>query len=69
MIASGLNPERDLVEILELREHPYFVGVQFHPEFQSQPLHPHPLFQGFVTAALEHARGGGRAALPRETLV
>jgi CTP synthase len=69
MVASGLNPERDLVEILELRPHPYFVGVQFHPEFQSQPLHPHPLFQGFVTAALEHARGGGRAAVPRESLV
>jgi CTP synthase len=69
MVASGINPERDLVEILELADHPYFVGVQFHPEFQSQPLHPHPLFQGFVAAALEHARGGGRAALSRESLV
>jgi CTP synthase len=69
MVPSGINPERDLVEILELASHPYFVGVQFHPEFQSQPLHPHPLFQGFVSAALQHARGGGRAALPRESLV
>jgi len=65
MIASGIHPGRDLVEILELPAHPFFVGVQFHPEFQSKPLAPHPVFQGFVAAALEHARGG-RAALAHE---
>ncbi|MEK7213468.1 MAG: CTP synthase, partial [Patescibacteria group bacterium] len=43
---SGVNPENDLVEIVELTNHPYFVGVQFHPEFKSRPLHPHPLFMG-----------------------
>jgi CTP synthase len=60
MRLSGLNPERDLVEIVELDGHPYFVGVQFHPEFQSTPLQPHPLFRGFVAAALARAKGGSR---------
>lgn len=49
---SGINPERNLVEIIELREHPFFVGVQFHPEFKSRPLSPHPLFREFVKAAI-----------------
>lgn len=49
----GVNPETDLVEIVELRDHPFFVGVQFHPEFQSRPLIPHPLFRDFVKAALK----------------
>jgi len=48
----GLNPENDLVEIVELKNHPYFIGTQFHPEFRSRPLHPHPLFLGLVKAAL-----------------
>jgi CTP synthase len=48
----GLNPENDLVEIVELKNHPYFIGSQFHPEFRSRPLHPHPLFLGLVKAAL-----------------
>ncbi len=48
----GLNPETDLVEIVELENHPYFVGVQFHPEFKSRPMRPHPLFVGLVKAAL-----------------
>ena len=48
----GLNKESDLVEIVELKDHPYFVGCQFHPEFKSRPLHPHPLFVGLVKAAL-----------------
>jgi len=51
LIASGVNPDLDLVEIVELPSHPFFVGVQFHPEFKSQPLHPHPVFRGFVAAA------------------
>jgi CTP synthase len=48
----GINPETDLVEIVELKDHPYFVGTQFHPEFKSRPLHPHPLFVGLMKAAL-----------------
>jgi CTP synthase len=57
MALSGINPKRDLVEIVELPAHPFFVGVQFHPEFKSRPLAAHPVFQGFVGAALEHANG------------
>ncbi len=48
---SGVYPARELVEIVELPEHPFFVGVQFHPEFKSKPLAPHPLFRAFVGAA------------------
>ncbi len=51
---GGTNPKRDLVEIVELREHPFFVGVQFHPEFKSKPTRPHPLFRELVAAALIH---------------
>jgi CTP synthase len=53
MIATGLNPEGALVEIIELKNHPWFVGVQFHPEYKSTVLNPHPLFVGFVKAAME----------------
>jgi len=49
---TGICPEGDLVEIVELRGHPWFVGVQFHPEFRSRPLEPHPLFRDFIGAAL-----------------
>lgn len=52
MHIAGLNPESDLVEIIELKDHPYFVGCQFHPEFKSRPLSPHPLFVGLIKAAL-----------------
>lgn len=52
LVLSGLSPDGRLVEIIELPEHPWFVGVQFHPEFQSRPLRPHPLFAGFIHAAL-----------------
>jgi len=55
LIASGFNPETNLVEIIELRDHPWFFGVQFHPELKSRVLKPHPLFEDFVRAALEHA--------------
>ncbi len=48
---AGINPNRDLIEIIELRDHPFFVGVQFHPEFKSRPLHPHPLFREFIKVA------------------
>ncbi len=57
MIFSGICPGRDLVEIVELADHPWFVACQFHPEFQSTPLQSHPLFRGFVGAAL---RGQGK---------
>ena len=53
MIASGINKERDLIEVLELPDHPWFIGVQFHPEFKSKPLDPHPLFVHFVKASLK----------------
>ncbi len=49
----GINPESNLVEIFELKDHPYFVGVQFHPELKSRPLHPHPLFVGLIKAVLK----------------
>jgi len=55
-IVSGLYQEKDLVEIIELREHPWFIAVQFHPEFKSRPRKPHPLFAGLVGAALEYRR-------------
>ena len=51
--AAGVNPERNLVEAVELTGHPWFVGVQFHPEFKSRPNRPHPLFAGLVGAALQ----------------
>jgi CTP synthase len=54
LIMAGVNDELDLVEIIELPTHPWFVGVQFHPEFKSRPNRPHPLFRDFVKAALEH---------------
>ena len=52
MTLSGICEERDLVEIIELKDHPWFVGVQFHPEFKSRPTMPHPLFQSFVEATV-----------------
>jgi len=51
---SGLSPDGSLVEMIELPEHPWYIGCQFHPELKSRPMHPHPLFAGFVGAALEH---------------
>jgi len=52
MVMAGINPDRDLVEIIELKNHPFFVGTQFHPEFKSRPLKPHPLFREFIRAAI-----------------
>jgi CTP synthase len=57
LITSGLSPKGDLVEIVELEDHPWFLGCQFHPEFKSRPLNPHPLFRDFIRAAKEHATG------------
>lgn len=53
MKISGINPDKDLVEIIEIPEHPWFVGCQFHPEFKSRPNRPHPLFLGLVKAAIK----------------
>ena len=54
MIFSGMSPDNKLPEIIELKNHPWFVGVQFHPEFTSRPLSPHPLFSSFVKAAKKY---------------
>jgi CTP synthase len=62
MRLSGLSPDGQLVEIMELPAHPWFIGCQFHPELQSRPTRPHPLFAGFVAAAAKAARlRGGRS--------
>lgn len=53
MIVSGINPEMKFAEIVEIENHPWFIGVQFNPEFQSRPVRPHPLFKGFIEAALK----------------
>ena len=52
MVLSGIYPDADLVEVVELKDHPFFVGTQFHPEFKSRPNRPHPLFRDFVAAAV-----------------
>nr|MBC8291129.1 CTP synthetase [Planctomycetota bacterium] len=54
MQISGKSPNGLLAEIVEIPEHPWFLAVQFHPEFKSKPLHPHALFRGFIEAALQH---------------
>ena len=61
LILSGTSPDKKLVEMVELKGHPYFLACQFHPEFKSRPLQPHPLFSGFVKAALEHRDAKAKA--------
>ena len=58
LVFSGLSPDGELVEIVEYPEHPWFVACQFHPEFQSIPMRPHPLFSGFVGAAMVRKKAG-----------
>ena len=53
---SGLSPDGHLPEIVEHVDHPWFIGVQFHPELQSRPFDPHPLFRAFIKAALDQSR-------------
>jgi CTP synthase len=53
-VISGTSPDGTLVELIELKNHPWFLACQFHPEFQSKPNQPHPLFKGFISAALAH---------------
>lgn len=59
MVLAGLSPDGMLVETIELPEHPWFLAVQFHPEFKSTPIRPHPLFRDFIGASLEHASSKG----------
>ncbi len=56
MVFSGVSPDGSLPEIVELRDHPWYIGVQFHPELKSKPFEPHPLFKDFIRAALEQSR-------------
>jgi CTP synthase len=61
MLAAGTSPDGALVEVVEIPSHPWFVAVQYHPEFKSKPTAPHALFHGFVAAAVErHALRGER---------
>lgn len=56
LIISGTSPDGTLVEIVELADHPWFLGCQFHPEFKSRPANPHPLFREFVKASLKYRK-------------
>ena len=69
MVVTGTSPDGELVEILEIPEHPWFVAVQFHPEFKSKPTSAHPLFAGLIEAAIEHhsQRGEQRSSIGAET--
>ncbi len=62
---TGLSPDRNLIEIVELPEHPWFLGCQFHPEFKSRPMEPHPIFAAFAQKALEQARRRNPETLPK----
>ena len=66
-VISGTSPDGTLAELIELRDHPYFVGCQYHPEFQSKPNKPHPLFKGFIQACLEYQSRATRAPSDRES--
>jgi len=59
MVLSGLSPDGNLVEMIELKNHPYFLGCQFHPELKSRITEPHPLFISFVKASLVHCQKKG----------
>jgi CTP synthase len=59
---SGLSPDKELVEIVELKGHPWFLGCQFHPEFKSKPMDPHPLYRDFIKASLKRETGHRKAA-------
>ncbi len=58
LLVSGTSPDNNLVEIVEIKDHPWFLGCQFHPEFKSKPMKPHPLFRDFISAALAHKEQG-----------
>ncbi len=65
MVVSGINPRRNLVEVIELRGHPWFLATQAHPEFQSKPNQAHPLFAAFIAATLKRQRGNAAVRKPR----
>ncbi|MFL5272445.1 MAG: CTP synthase [Anaeromyxobacteraceae bacterium] len=67
LIFSGVNPDLGLVEMIELVNHPHFVGCQFHPEFKSKPFQPHPLFAGFIKAALAQRDARGKSGVAEVT--
>ena len=69
LVLSGLSPDESLVEMIELADHPWFLGCQFHPEFKSRPLDCHPLFKGFIRAALQHKTEGASMPLLRAARV
>jgi CTP synthase len=56
LVFSGMSPDGLLAEIVEIPDHPWFIGVQFHPELKSKPFAPHPLFTSFIRAAVEQSR-------------
>ncbi len=58
LVLAGTSPDGRLVEVVEVADHPWFVGCQYHPEFRSRPFEPHPLFRDFIAAAVEHGKGG-----------
>ena len=66
-VISGTSPDGTLAELIELRDHPYFVGCQYHPEFQSKPNKPHTLFKGFIQACLDYQSRVKRASSDRES--
>jgi CTP synthase len=77
LVLSGMSPDGRLVEVAELRDHPFMLGSQFHPEFKSRPNRPHPLFKAFVAAAVRHqeelaapekATKNGKAPKPKEVI-
>lgn len=63
LLATGINSKTNLVEIVELKDHPWFIGVQYHPEYKSTVANPHPLFVGFVKAALAHKKAQSNASM------
>ena len=68
LLASGLSPDGRLVEVVEQTDHPFMVGVQFHPEFRSRPQAPHPLFRDFLGEALQVLREGGQHPMPLDAI-
>ncbi len=68
LVISGQSPDGRLVEIIEIRDHPWYVGTQFHPEFISRPDRPHPLFRGFIAAAAHTFREGDQRPLPLDEI-
>ncbi|MBD3335161.1 MAG: CTP synthase [Candidatus Eisenbacteria bacterium] len=67
--ATGIHPDNDLVEIVEMEDHPWYVAVQFHPELKSRPRNPHSLFKAFIGAAMRHSKVNGHVPTPRPAQV